>query len=138
MGSLVLTHFEYAPTNPFGPCPYRDSIMHVCSIIRPSIDGPTSDEKKKKKVKIKYQNKLKDVNAIATIMLPTILLSFRNTPSKLSLLKKRDKTKLGCSAVARMGCVVRPTGVSFALPSSCALLARDSCSRPQRILRSRR
>lgn len=39
--------------------------------------------KRKKKVEIKYQNRLKDVNAIATIMLPTILLSFQNTPSIL-------------------------------------------------------
>lgn len=47
------------------------------------------EKRKKKKKEIKYQNRLKYVNAVATIMLPTISLSFRNTPSKLFLLKQR-------------------------------------------------
>lgn len=84
---------QYAPTNLFGPCPYRDCIMYACSMIRPSIDGPTYDKERNKMIKIKYQNRLEYVNAIATFMQPTLLLFLRNTPSNVSLLKKREKMK---------------------------------------------
>lgn len=59
--------------------------------MRPSIDGPTYDKKKKKIEVEKYQNKLKYVNATATIMLPTISFPSWNTSSERTCLKKKKK-----------------------------------------------